>query len=166
MLYFLFFAELLASIKNDFGEKPFGGIPLSGNPRKCVLTRKRNQALDRPEVLPYNKLLTNLASNEPYRGHSIGTKHRSELTCTGKPRCARSVLPRPRANIQNLPTVVTQHPHMLSGGSHVSRGPILLLGNSICHRSRFAECSHKSEKNNLTPHILSLGRLCFQLSFT
>ena len=35
---------------------------------------------------------------------------------------------------------------MLQCESHVSRGPILLLGNSICHRSRFAECSHKSRK--------------------
>ena len=35
---------------------------------------------------------------------------------------------------------------MLQGESHVSRGPILLLGNSICHWSRFAECLHKSRK--------------------
>ena len=35
---------------------------------------------------------------------------------------------------------------MLQGESHVSIGPILLLGNSICHRSRFAECLHKSRK--------------------
>ena len=28
---------------------------------------------------------------------------------------------------------------MLQGESHVSRDPILLSGNSICHRSRFAE---------------------------
>ena len=36
----------------------------------------------------------------------------------------------------NFQTVVTQHLHMLQGGSHVSRSPILLLGNIIyppCH---------------------------------
>ena len=43
-------------------------------------------------------------------------------------------------------TVVTQDHHMLQGESHVSRGPILLLGNSICPMSRFAERSNKSKK--------------------
>ena len=34
--------------------------------------------------------------------------------------------------------------HMLQGESHVPRGPMLLLVNSICPMSRFAERSHKS----------------------
>ena len=51
---------------------------------------------------------------------------------------------------------------MLQGESHVSHGPILLLGISICPMSRFAERSHKSKRkqNNITPCIVSLGRLC------
>ena len=56
---------------------------------------------------------------------------------------------------------------MLQGESHVSRGPILLLGNSICPMSRFAERPHKSEKkkHNITPRIVSLDRLWFIRSF-
>ena len=54
---------------------------------------------------------------------------------------------------------------MLQGESHVSCGPILLLGNSIYPMSRFAERSHKSKKkkrqqHNITPRIVSLDRLC------
>ena len=51
---------------------------------------------------------------------------------------------------------------MLQGKSHVSRGPILLLGNSICPMTRVAERSHKSKKKRtITPRIVSLGRLWF-----
>ena len=49
---------------------------------------------------------------------------------------------KPLCSHTNLPTVVTQHLYMLQGKSHVSRGPILLLGTSICPMSRFAEHSH------------------------
>ena len=45
---------------------------------------------------------------------------------------------------------------MLQGESHVSRGPILLLGNSICPMSRFAERSHKSGKNIGTQSVQEL----------
>ena len=31
--------------------------------------------------------------------------------------------------------------------------------------SRYAERSHKSEKKKITPNILSLGRLCINLSY-
>ena len=57
--------------------------------------------------------------------------------------------------------VVIQHLHMPQGESHVLRGPILLLGNSICPMSRFAERSHKCKKKNrnITPRIMSLGTL-------
>ena len=49
---------------------------------------------------------------------------------------------------------------MLQGEGHVSRGPILLLGNTICPMSRFAERSHKvKKKHSLTPRIVRLGRL-------
>ena len=55
---------------------------------------------------------------------------------------------------------------LLQGESHVSRGPILLLGNSICPMSRFAECSNKSKKKHIiTPHIVSLGRLWLVQNF-
>ena len=37
---------------------------------------------------------------------------------------------------------------MPQGESHVSRDPILMLGNSICPMSHFAERSHKSKKKN------------------
>ena len=50
---------------------------------------------------------------------------------------------------------------MLQGESHVSQSQILLLCNSICHLSHFAERSQKSKKrNDITPHVVSLGRLC------
>ena len=53
---------------------------------------------------------------------------------------------------------------MLQGGSHVSRDPILLLGNIIyapCHISLNVgiKVKQKTKKNNITPRIVSLGRL-------
>ena len=56
---------------------------------------------------------------------------------------------------------------MLHGESHVSRGPILLLGNKIyapCHVSLNVRVTVKKKKTkySITPRIVSLGRLCLK----
>ena len=62
-----------------------------------------------------------------------------------------------------IQTVVTQHLHMLQGESHVLHSQIMSLCNSIFHLSRFAEGSNKRKKIylDITPNIVSLGRLCW-----